>query len=149
MSSIIPNSKLNKATEFQARTFRILQLLCLRSQYSQNSFISLISNVGISNLSFKKLCVVLYLVLLPIGSCFADTGNRPIISYFVDNVVFEIIASGGYYSLGTMVVLAILAWKFKKFREVLLSILMAIFGIILLVFIYQALEDFDWLPEVY
>ena len=147
MSSIIQNSKLNKKNGFQRWALFILQSLRRRGQDLQNSFVSLI---GIRSLSFKKLCAVLYFVLLPIGNCFAyGDNNRPVISYFVDNVVFEIIASGGYYSLGTMVVLAILAWRFKKFREVLLSILMAIFGIILLVFIYQALEDFDWLPEVY
>jgi len=101
-------------------------------------------------LFFKKLCLVFYIVLLPLGSCFAkDDNNRPIISYFVDNVVFEIIASGGYYSLGGIVILCIASWRFKKFREVLLSILMAILGIVLLVFVYQAFEDFDWLPEVY
>ena len=101
-------------------------------------------------LFFKKLCVLLYVVLLPIGNCFAyGDNNRSVISYFVDNVVFEIIASGGYYSLGGAVILSIAAWRFKKFREFLLSVLMAILGIILLVFIYQALEDFDWLPAVY
>ncbi len=104
---------------------------------------------SIRSLLFKKLCVFLCMALLPMGNCFADDRNRPVISYFVDNIIFEIIASGGYYSLGTAVILAILAWRFKKFREVLLSILMAIFGIVLLVFVYQALEDFDWLPAVY
>ncbi|MBA2628643.1 MAG: hypothetical protein H0U78_01225, partial [Rickettsiaceae bacterium] len=58
-------------------------------------------------LFFKKLCVVLYVILLPIGNCFAyGTNNRPLISYFVDNVVFEIIVSGGYYSLGGAVILS-------------------------------------------
>ena len=100
-------------------------------------------------LFFKKLCVLLYVVLLPIGNCFAyGDNNRPIISYFVNNVFFNIIASGGYYSLGGAVILSIAAWRFKKFREALLSVLMAIMGIVLLVFVYQALEDFDWLPAV-
>ena len=104
MSSIIQNSKLNKKSGFQRCALFILQLLRGRSQDLQNSFISLI---GIRSLSFKKLCAVLYVVLFPIGNCFAyGDNNRPVISYFVDNVVFEIIASGGYYSLGTMVVLA-------------------------------------------
>ncbi len=149
MSSITPGSKLNKTTEFHGRAGSCSEQVREHSQDSQNSFVSLISSFGIRSLSLKKLCIVLYLILRPIGNCFADSGTRPVISYFVDNVVFEIIASGGYYSLGTMLILAILAWKFKKFREVLLSILMAIFGIVLLVFVYQALEDFDWLPQVY
>ena len=100
-------------------------------------------------LFFKKLCMILYVVLLPMGNCFAyGDNNRPIISYFVNNVFFNIIASGGYYSLGGAVILSIAAWRFKKFREALLSVLMAIMGIVLLVFVYQALEDFDWLPAV-
>ena len=100
------------------------------------------------NLLLKKLYLILVLALLPLNKSFA-VENRPIISYFVDNIVFEIIASGGYYSLVVAVILTILACIFKKFREVLLSILIAIFGIILLVFVYQAFEDFNWLPEVY
>ena len=100
-------------------------------------------------LFFKKLCMILYVVLLPMGNCFAyGDNNRPIISYVVNNVFFNIIASGGYYSLGGAVILSIAAWRFKKFREALLSVLMAIMGIVLLVFVYQALEDFDWLPAV-
>jgi hypothetical protein len=103
---------------------------------------------GIRNLLFKKLWLI-GLVLLPINSSFAADRNRPIISYFVDNVVFEIIASGGYYSLAVALIFTILAWRFKKFREVLLSVLIAIFGVILLIFVYQAFEDFNWLPAVY
>lgn len=103
---------------------------------------------GIRNLLFKKLRLIFGLALLPINNSFA-ADNRPIISYFVDNIVFEIIASGGYYSLAAAVILTVLACIFKKFREVLLSVLIAIFGIILLVFVYQAFEDFNWLPEVH
>lgn len=150
MSSIKPISKLNKRTEFQRYVTHMIQL---RGYYLfvllvKVSALLRIMGFYMRSLLFKKLHIGFYLVSFPV-SCFADGGSRPIISYFVDNIVFKIVASGGYYSLTTIVILCVLAWKFKKFREVLLSILMAIFGVILLVFVYQALEDFDWLPGVY
>lgn len=90
----------------------------------------------------------LLVLLFPIGNCFADSRNRPIISYFVDNIVFQIIVSGGYYSLAIILGVSTGAYFHKKFREVTLSILLAFVGIFLLIFVYQAFEDFNWLPEV-
>ncbi len=95
-----------------------------------------------------KLPGFLLVVLLPMGNCLADSRNRPIISYLVDNIVFQIIVSGGYYSLAIIIAFSIGAYFHKKFREVTLSILLAFIGIFMLIFVYQAFEDFNWLPEV-
>lgn len=56
--------------------------------------------------------------------------------------------NGGYYSLTVVTAIAVLSIIFKKFREILLSFLLAIFGICLLIFVYQAYLDFHFIPEI-
>ncbi len=89
--------------------------------------------------------------ILPIFHCLADTieENRPIISYFIDNIVLRLIVQGGYYSLAIIFVLTIISMLNKKFREIILSIVLAIFGIMLTVFIYEAYLDFKFIPDTY
>ena len=89
------------------------------------------------------------LFLLPAFSALAEVKNRSVISYFVDNVVFQILHSGGYYTLLIILVLTIISYFFKKFRQIFLSVLLAIFGFFLLVFLYESLEDFEFIPSVY
>jgi hypothetical protein len=81
-------------------------------------------------------------------SAYAQT-NRTIVSYFVDNRVFEVLYSGGYYTLGVILILSIISYFFKNFRHMLLSFILAIFGIFLMIFVYEALEDFEFIPPIY
>ena len=97
---------------------------------------------------FNKICVFICCFFYS-TIALAEVRNRSIKSYFVDNVVFQTLYAGGYYTLGIILVLAILCSIFKKFRTLLLSLLMAIFGIFLLIFVYQALEDFEFIPPMY
>lgn len=82
-------------------------------------------------------------------SAFAENRNRRIISYFVDNIVFQTLYAGGYYTLGIILILSVFSYFSRKFRHVFLSILFAIFGVFLLVFVYEAFEDFEFIPPVY
>ncbi|MEM6339307.1 MAG: hypothetical protein AAF673_05225 [Pseudomonadota bacterium] len=82
-------------------------------------------------------------------SAFAEVRNRRIISYFVDNIVFQTLYAGGYYTFGVILVLAVLSYFSRKFRQVFLSILFAIFGVFLLIFVYEAFEDFEFIPPIY
>ena len=82
-------------------------------------------------------------------TAFAEVRHRRIISYFVDNIVFQILYAGGYYTIGVILVLSVLSYFSRKFREIFLSILFAFFGIFLLIFVYEALEDFEFIPPMY
>lgn len=94
--------------------------------------------------------VSIFLVFLVYAlTAFAENRNRRIISYFVDNIVFQTLYAGGYYTLGIILILSIVSYFSRKFRQVILSILFAIFGVFLLVFVYEALEDFEFIPPMY
>lgn len=79
----------------------------------------------------------------------ADTRNRSITSYFVDNVIFQILHSGGYYSVIIISILSIFSYFSRRFRQVFFGTILAILGVVGLVFIYEALEDFEFIPTVY
>ncbi len=89
------------------------------------------------------------LFLLPAFSVLAEVRNRRVISYFVDNIVFQTLYSGGYYTLFLILILVVVSYFFKKFRQIFLSILLAIFSVFLLVFVYESLEDFEFIPPMY
>jgi hypothetical protein len=93
--------------------------------------------------------VTFSLFLLPAATVLAEVRNRRVISYFVDNIVFQTLYAGGYYTLFLILILIAVSYFFKKFRQIFLSILTAIFGIFLLVFVYEALEDFEFIPPMY
>lgn len=99
-----------------------------------------------TNLMLKIVTLASMLAILRVNNSYAAPLNKPPVSYFTDNIIFQSIMWGGYYSLGIILLLTALSWQFKKFREVLLSILLAIFGLMLLIFAYQAFIDFNWLP---
>jgi len=89
------------------------------------------------------------LFLLPSFRAIADEKNRSAISYFIDNIFFQTLHSGGLYSLLIILLLSIVSYFFKKFRQVFLSFLLAIFGVFLLVFLYESLENLEFIPSVY
>ena len=74
--------------------------------------------------------------------------NRPLISYFTDNIVFEIVYNGGWYSVGIISVLLLISMISQGFREMFFSIVLAIFGLFLMIFVYEAVQDFKWIPEI-
>ncbi|MDP5110302.1 MAG: hypothetical protein NWP47_02820 [Rickettsiaceae bacterium] len=98
--------------------------------------------------NIKHTSVLLLLVLSPM-TAFAKSSNRSIISYFTDSIVFQTLYAGGYYTLGIILVLSIFSLYSEKFRQVFLSVVLAILGVLLLTFIYEALEDFEFIPPIY
>ena len=82
-------------------------------------------------------------------SAFAGDGYQAVLSYFVDNFIFQSLYSGGYYTLGVILLLVVISYFSKRFGEIFLSIILAIFIIMLLVFLYEELEDFELIPSKY
>jgi hypothetical protein len=99
--------------------------------------------------NFLGRCFTFLVFILPASRALAEERNRSVISYFVDNIVFQTLYSGGYYTLLVILVLSIVSYFFKKFKQIFLSILLAIFGFFLLIFLYESLEDFEFIPPVY
>lgn len=76
-------------------------------------------------LSNIKHASVLLLFLLNPLTVFAKSKNS-LISYFTDNIVFQTLYAGSYYTLGSIVILSIFLWYSEKFRQVFLSVFLAI-----------------------
>jgi hypothetical protein len=89
------------------------------------------------------------LFFLPAFGALAADRNRTVMSYFFDNIVFQILYAGGYFTVAILISLVIISYFSKKFRQIFLSISLAIFGMLLLVFVYEALEDLEFIPSVY
>jgi hypothetical protein len=96
----------------------------------------------------KQFCTIV-LFCLPAFSAFAYGSSRPLISYFTNNIVFHVLYSGGYFTLAILITLIIISYFSKKFKQVFLSFSLAIFGLLLLTFIYEALEDLEFIPSTY
>lgn len=88
---------------------------------------------------------LLLLALMP-SNAFAWPNDRPLISYFTDNLVFETIYNGGWYSVLIISILSIISVFSKGFREVFLSFVLAVFGLFLVILLYESYQDFQWLP---
>ncbi|RTK92167.1 MAG: hypothetical protein EKK61_05915 [Rickettsiales bacterium] len=95
-----------------------------------------------------KLFFSIILCFFPVFNCLAEEVqiNRSIISYFTDNFIFRFVFQGGYYSLGVITIITIISLINKKFREVILSILLAFLGLALMIFAYEAYLDFQFIP---
>ena len=100
---------------------------------------------------FSRIRYISIFVLFLGHACeaFAEVRNRRVISYFVDNIIFQTLYEGGYYTLGIILILSVFSYFSRKFRQVFLSILFAILGFFLLIFVYEALEDFEFIPPMY
>ena len=79
----------------------------------------------------------------------ADGRNKSIIEYFIENNFIKFLVSGGYYTLGAIVILVIISVIFKTFRKIFLSVILAIFGLSLLLFVFEALDNLEWIPPMY
>lgn len=95
----------------------------------------------------RKYYLILVWLIFSIQSVNADAiRNRPLNSYFIDNIIFQTLYSGGYYTVIILIIISILCYFSRSIREIVLSVAMAIFAIFLLVFFYEALEDFEFIP---
>ena len=74
--------------------------------------------------------------------------NKPFSAYFIESLPFRILYSGGYYSLWVILALSIIAYFFKNFRHMLLSIIFAITAIFFVIFAYEAFENFQFIPSI-
>lgn len=92
-----------------------------------------------------NLGAVLLLVLTPRISYAAE--HKTLVEYLTDNLVFAIIYNGGWYSLAVIVIVIILSMISKGFKEIFLSIFFAICGVFLMMLLYEAYQDFRWIPE--
>ncbi len=79
----------------------------------------------------------------------AEDRNKKIIEYFLDNNLIEFLISGGYYTLGIIATLTVVSMIFKTFRRVILSIILAIFGLLLVLFVFESLNNLEWIPSMY
>ncbi|MDP4709122.1 MAG: hypothetical protein NWS20_03870 [Rickettsiaceae bacterium] len=96
----------------------------------------------------KKLFVFI-LSLFNYSVAVAEVRNKRVIEYFIHNDFIAILISGGYYTLGVIVILIILSAIFKTFRKIILSISLAIFGLLMLLFVFEALDNLEWIPPMY
>lgn len=92
-----------------------------------------------------RLWAVLLVVLAP-GVSYASE-HKTLITYLTDNLVFAIIYNGGWYSLAVIIIVIILSMLSKRFKEIFLSIFFAICGVFLMMLLYEAYQDFRWIPE--
>ena len=109
------------------------QRMCISFQF--NNLQKNILNLG----------TVLLLVLTPQISHAAE--HKTLVEYLTDNLVFAIIYNGGWYSLAIIIVVVILSMISKRFKEIFLSIFFAICGVFLIMLLYEAYQDFRWIPE--
>jgi hypothetical protein len=92
-----------------------------------------------------NLAAVLFVVLTPRISHAAE--HKTLVEYLTDNLVFAIIYNGGWYSLAVIIIVIILSMISKNFKEIFLSIFFAICGVFLMMLLYEAYQDFRWIPE--
>ncbi len=96
-------------------------------------------------LSASMLFVAMF---FPFSTAFA-INNKSVIDYFTNNLLVQILVSGGYYTMGVIVVMLLFSWWNKAFRTIFFSVLVAIFGIFLFVFMLEAMDSMEWIPAIY
>lgn len=112
---------------------KLLYYLCFQRIYT--SFVS----------NKETLYKLLLIALIPQVAYASE--HKTLVGYLTDNLVFAIIYNGGWYSFATIVVVTILSFISKAFKEVFLSIFFAICGVFLMMLLYEAYQDFRWIPE--
>ena len=95
----------------------------------------------------KKAFLLLITSLLPASNALAVGNGKTIIQYFVDNALIRLLVSGGYYTLGAMVVLIIICSIYKEARHIVLSVTLAILGGLLVLFAFQSLNNITLIPS--
>lgn len=90
--------------------------------------------------------VLVIFVLVFIGVSVLAGGNSMLVEYFTDNFLARLLVAGGYYSLVLISAIVIAAIANEKFRKILVSVLIASFGVALLIFALQALGSIELIP---
>jgi hypothetical protein len=96
-----------------------------------------------------KKVFVFIIALFNYSVALAEVRNKAIIEYFIQNDFIAFLISGGYYTLVVIVVLIIISSIFKVFRKIILSIILAIFGLLMMLFVFEALDNLEWIPPMY
>lgn len=97
---------------------------------------------------FKTQILFTILVMLPSYSAFAYT-DRTLFNYITDNIIAHIIVSGGYITIGVLIVSAILSYISKSFRIFFISFLIALCALYMLGLIYEVFDGMSWVPPMY
>ena len=92
----------------------------------------------------KRMFLLFITVFFPVASALAD--SKTVIEYFADNLLIKLIVSGGYYSLAAIVILAIICKFHDKSRYIVLSVTLAIFGLLLVLFTFESLSSIKLMP---
>ncbi len=96
----------------------------------------------------KKFCLFITILCSSLIAL-AETRNKKVINYFLDNELIQLLISGGYYTLGAITILTIISLISKKFRKVILSTILAIFGLLLVLFVFESFNNLEWIPPTY
>jgi hypothetical protein len=91
--------------------------------------------------------VVVFFIVLFITISTVSGSNELLVEYFTHNIVARTLVAGGYYTLALIAILIIAALASKVFRKILLSVLFALFGLMLVIFFFRALGNFQFLPN--
>lgn len=97
---------------------------------------------------YLRIFILTFLGALPIHNVFAYT-DRSLLSYFTGNILWRMLTSGGYYTLGILLILGIISSVSKSFRIYVISCFIAFCAVYLLVLIYEVLEAMSWVPPMY
>jgi hypothetical protein len=93
----------------------------------------------------EKVLVAFILIFILVSTLAG--GNTMLVEYFTDNFLVNLLVAGGYYSLALIAAIIIAAIANEKFRKILVSVLIAGFGVALLMFFFEAIENFELIPD--
>lgn len=94
----------------------------------------------------QRSVIIFVMFFISIPTALADDGNKPAIEYFIDNIFIRALIAGGYYTVAVIVILVIIAFVSKVFKKIILSTLLAVLGLLLMVFFFQALQNLQFIP---
>jgi Na+/melibiose symporter-like transporter len=95
-------------------------------------------------LNIVSFCILLISFISSAHASFAD---KTLTSYFIDNVLVDIIIEGGMYSVAIILTLLLISYFWKKFGAILFSSIMALMCLYLLLLIYEVADNFVWIPS--
>lgn len=95
---------------------------------------------------YKFFCYFLIAVFSqwPLFNAFAST--RSLMDYAASNILLRLLIAGGYYTLGVILLIAVLSVIYKNFRTYALSFFIAFCFLYFLILVYEVLEATSWLP---
>ncbi|MDG1436375.1 MAG: hypothetical protein P8P83_01120 [Rickettsiaceae bacterium] len=84
----------------------------------------------------KRFYLLFIALFFPVSNALA--ANKSVIEYFAENFLIAYIISGGYYSLAAIVIIAIICGLHEQTRHVVLSVGLAVFGFLLVLFAFES-----------